>query len=33
MLAIELQDLLNRVVFAGGGGRIIKIYYDEFIIQ
>lgn len=33
MLAIELQDLLNRVVFSGGGGRIIKIYYDEFIIQ
>ena len=33
MLAIELQDLLNRVVFPDGGGRIIRIYYDEFIIQ
>ena len=33
MLAVEIRDLLNQVVFPEGEGLIRKVLYDEFIIQ
>jgi len=33
MLAVEIRDLLNKVIFPGSEGLIRKVLYDEFIIQ
>ncbi|MBU0753815.1 MAG: flagellar basal body-associated FliL family protein [Planctomycetes bacterium] len=33
MLRMELMDEINRVVFPKGEGRVVKVYYEEFLIQ
>jgi flagellar basal body-associated protein FliL len=33
MLRMELMDEINRVVFSKNDGRVVKVYYEEFLVQ
>lgn len=33
MLRMELVEEINRVVFDEGQGRVVKVYYEEFLVQ
>ncbi|MHC4942909.1 MAG: flagellar basal body-associated FliL family protein [Planctomycetota bacterium] len=33
MLRMELMDEINRVVFAKTDGQVVKVYYEEFLVQ
>lgn len=33
MLRMELMDEIERVVFADEDGKVLKVYYEEFIVQ